>query len=74
MSQNKLQMKKNRSAYDIAKMMLIKMHRVNLLNTLDFIEYAERIQPSFKNEIVKTQVFMHIKDLFDDRGFQLQLV
>jgi len=64
-------MKKTRSAYDIAKMMLIKMHKNYMLNTLDFLEYAKRIQPSFPNEIVKTQVYMRIKNLFDDRGFTL---
>lgn len=62
-----MRMKKNRTGYEIAKMMLIKMHRKRVINTLDFIEYAERIQPHFKNEIVKTQTFFHIKNLYDKR-------
>lgn len=69
-----LRMKKTRSSYDIVRMMLIKMYRAYLLNTIDFMEYAKRTDESFTNGIVKTQVFIHVINLFDKRGFKLELV
>ena len=59
--------KKNRTAYQIATMMLIRMYRKNVLNSLDFMEYGKRLNSTFPNELVKSQVFMHVKDLYDKR-------